>query len=78
MKELREEHADYIAQKRSEAQEAVHLLERSVAQSITHERSKSGPSGSASNVFPLLIYRPHHHFGAVWPSGQLHVEGNQA
>lgn len=46
MKELREEHADYIQQKKAEAQDAVQLLERSVAQKITNERSKSGTSAS--------------------------------
>lgn len=78
MKELREEHADYIAQKRSEAHEAVHLLERSVAQSINHERSKSGLSHFGLEQDPALISRTYYYFGAVRSGGQLHGEGDQA
>jgi DnaJ family protein C protein 11 len=42
VRELRHEHADYIAQKRAEAHEAILLLERPTAQRVTAEREKDG------------------------------------
>ncbi|GFZ49378.1 hypothetical protein JCM24511_07498 [Saitozyma sp. JCM 24511] len=42
VRELRHEHADYIAQKRAEAHEAILLLERPTAQRVAAEREKDG------------------------------------
>jgi hypothetical protein len=42
VRELRHEHADYIAQKKAEAHEAILLLERPTAQRAAAEREKDG------------------------------------
>ena len=42
IKELREEHADYIAQKRHDAEAAVLLMEQSVSAKAQAERRKNG------------------------------------
>lgn len=42
IEELREEHADYIAQKKAEAEDALLLMERSVASKVQVERARDG------------------------------------
>jgi hypothetical protein len=42
--ELREEHADYIQQKKAEAHDAMTLLEKPVAAKVAAERERNGES----------------------------------
>lgn len=42
VKELREEHADFIAEKKSQAEEAISILERPTSLKVAQERAKHG------------------------------------
>lgn len=44
MKELRQEHKEFIRQKRQEAKDAVHVMERSVEAKLAQERDRNGMS----------------------------------
>lgn len=46
MKDLREEHKEFIRQKRQEARDAVDVMERSVEAKLAQERDRNGMSPS--------------------------------
>lgn len=61
MKELRQEHKEFIRQKRQEARDAVHVMERSVEVKLAQERERNGTSLSFFFLHPVSIldFRQH-------------------
>lgn len=54
VKDLREEHKEFIRQKRQEARDAVDVMERSVEAKLAQERDRNGMSPSFFFFFFLL------------------------
>ncbi|KAL7423448.1 hypothetical protein Q5752_001028 [Cryptotrichosporon argae] len=59
--ELRDEHKDYIEQKRQEALDAVALMERAVAQRASAEREKGGLVILSAHYGPAASFTPRGH-----------------
>lgn len=77
--ELQSENAEYLAQKKAEALDAMAMLEETVQRKLEQERTNEGKSPPPLTVCAELEYtlsRPHHCFCTLRPRICLHADGH--